>query len=139
MKTLKTQRRMAAKVLNVGENRIWMDPERLSEIKEAITKLDIEDLIKEKAIKKKPARGFKKRAHKERLKRKKKGRRRNIGKRKKKIIYKKGGYVKKIRKLRAFLKKIKNMISREEYKKIKKLIRGGQIKEIKDLQARIKK
>ncbi len=47
---LKTQRRIAAKILKVGINRVRFDPEMLTEIKEAITKSDIRSLIKKGAI-----------------------------------------------------------------------------------------
>jgi large subunit ribosomal protein L19e len=128
MKTLKAKKTMAAKVLGVGANKVWFDPLRLNEIKEAITKQDIQDLIKDKAIKKKPSLGIKRRAGKERLKRKMKGRRRNEGK----IKFKKsdGNYPKRIRKLRSFLKNLKqsNKISKEQNKKIYRLIKAGVLK-----------
>ena len=41
MRTLRTKKVMAAKVLGVGINKVWFDPQRLTEIKEAITKQDI--------------------------------------------------------------------------------------------------
>lgn len=125
MKTLLPQRRMAAKVLNVGENKVWFDPERISEIKEAITKQDVEDLIKDKAIKRKPHLGQKRRAGKINLKRKRKGRRRGHGHIKK--IINKGDYIDKIRKLRSFIKSLKDskQINKEDYAKIYKLLKAG--------------
>ncbi|TDA31707.1 MAG: 50S ribosomal protein L19e, partial [Hadesarchaea archaeon] len=55
---LSTQRRLAASLLGVGENRIWMDPSRLEEIASAITRRDVERLIKEGAIRAKPVKGI---------------------------------------------------------------------------------
>ena len=50
---LKTQRRIASNVLNVGESRVWLDPSKFKDIKEAITRADIEGLISKGIIKKK--------------------------------------------------------------------------------------
>lgn len=54
---LKSQRRLAAQLLNVGENKVWFDTDRLEEVKEAITKTDIYKLIKDFAIQAKPQKG----------------------------------------------------------------------------------
>ena len=48
---LKSQKRIAAQVLKVGINKVWLDPERIDDIKEAITKADIRSLIKSGVIK----------------------------------------------------------------------------------------
>lgn len=128
MRTLKTKKVMAAKVLRVGINKVWFDPLRLSEIKEAITKQDIQDLIKDKAIKKKPSIGNKRRAGRARLKRRLKGRRRNEGKIKLKKFNE--NYPKKVRKLRSFLKNLRqnSKISKEQYRKFYMLIKAGVLK-----------
>jgi len=54
---LNTQKNLASKILEAGKRRIKLDPERLSEIKEAITRSDIKSLIKSGAIKKLNKRG----------------------------------------------------------------------------------
>lgn len=48
---LKTQKRIAAIVLNCSPKKVVFDTERLSDIKEAITKQDIKSLVSEGAIK----------------------------------------------------------------------------------------
>lgn len=45
-----TQRRMAASLLGVGENKVWMDPEKGEEIGEAITREDVRGLIADGTI-----------------------------------------------------------------------------------------
>ena len=50
MTDLSAQKRMAADVLDVGKNRIWLDPERQGDIVEAITRADVRDLVEEGAI-----------------------------------------------------------------------------------------
>jgi len=53
-----TQRRLAADILGVGQNRVWMDPQRLEEIQTAITSQEIRRLIGDGAIRKLPERGI---------------------------------------------------------------------------------
>ncbi|MCL5009381.1 MAG: 50S ribosomal protein L19e [Candidatus Parvarchaeota archaeon] len=79
---LKTQRRLASKLLGVGEERVWLDPSKFKEIKEAITRVDIDNLIDKGVIKKKALVGqSRSRARALHLK-KRKGRRKGYGSRK---------------------------------------------------------
>ena len=45
MTDLRAQRRLAADVLDVGENRVWFDPDEQGEIADAITREDIRELV----------------------------------------------------------------------------------------------
>ncbi len=79
---LKTQRRLASDLLGVGEKKVWLDPAKFKEIKEAITRSDIDNLISSGAIKKKETQGqSRSRARALHLK-KKRGHRKGIGSRK---------------------------------------------------------
>ena len=51
---LKNQKRISSQLLKVGKTSVKFDPERLADIKEAITKEDIRGLIKDKEITKRP-------------------------------------------------------------------------------------
>jgi len=55
---LKIQKRLAARILKSSKSNIWLDSNRLDEIKDAITKADVKSLIKDKAIKAKKIRGI---------------------------------------------------------------------------------
>jgi large subunit ribosomal protein L19e len=55
--SLRSQRRMAAEILKVGENRVWIDPERADDVELAISREEIRRLIRDKAIKKMPEKG----------------------------------------------------------------------------------
>jgi len=57
---LKTQKKLASGVMKISKKRVSFDPERLEDIKEAITKTDIRGLISDKAIKKIPKKGISK-------------------------------------------------------------------------------
>lgn len=56
MTDLRAQRRLAADVLDVGENRIWFDPNAQADIAEAITREDVRELVDEGLVRaKEPA------------------------------------------------------------------------------------
>lgn len=79
---LTVQRRLAARLLKCGENRVRFDTERATDIKEAITAADLRALIKEGAVSAAPEQGVSRgRARKLRAQ-KVKGRRKGHGSRK---------------------------------------------------------
>jgi large subunit ribosomal protein L19e len=47
---LSAQKRLAADVLDCGENRVWFDPEAQGEIADAITREDVRELVAEGTI-----------------------------------------------------------------------------------------
>ena len=49
---------MAAEILKVGENRVWIDPERADDVELAISREEIRRLIRDRAIKKMPEKGI---------------------------------------------------------------------------------
>ncbi len=107
---LKNQRRIAARVLGVGTSKVWLDPEKLSEIKEAITKSDMRSLVSAGTVmaKKTPYQS-KSRSRKLRIK-KRKGLRSGQGTRKGKRtarLSRKRIWIAKIRTQRAFLRLLK--------------------------------
>ena len=106
---LKTKKQLAAKTLGVGKRRIIFNQDNLADIKEAITKQDIKTLYDEGMILIKPVKGRKKI-----MKRKTK---KGPGKIKLKINNRKQEYVKLTRKLRKYLKELKNRgdVDRELY------------------------
>lgn len=57
MSDLSAQRRLAAEVLDVGKNRVWLDPNSQDEIADAITREDVRDLVDRGLIATKQARG----------------------------------------------------------------------------------
>ena len=113
---------LAAKVLKVGKNRIYFNPENLGEIKEAITRQDIKDLHKAGAILINEVSG--------RKKVEKKKNRRRTGKIKKKVNNRKQEYVIITRKLRLFLKYLlkTGSVDKETYRETRKQIRARKFK-----------
>lgn len=78
---LTSQRRISAQILKIGKNKVHFDKEKLSEIKEAITKADIRSLINKKIIKAKPVKGTSKGRARKLKRQKAKGRRKGPGSR----------------------------------------------------------
>src|SRR3989344_8759784 len=107
---LKNQKRLAARMLKVGTTRVWFDPSRLTEIKEAITGRDVSSLIKDKAIQSKPKRGVSRGRARKFHEQRKKGRRKGIGSRKGKATARlnpKREWMNNVRLQRKFLKDLK--------------------------------
>jgi large subunit ribosomal protein L19e len=128
---LENKRSLAARTLNVGKGRIVFNAERLSEIKEAITKQDIKDLKEAGSIKIKHKSG--------RKTTKKRKTRRRPGSIKKKVKTRKKDYVTLTRKLRShllYLKKTKQ-ITPENFKEIRKEIRTKIFRSLAHMKERI--
>ncbi len=127
---LKSQKRLAAQLLNVGENRVWFDNDRLEEVKEAITKADIYKLIKDLAIQAKPQKGISGYRRRKKFAQKRKGRQKGQGSRKGTLnarIRQKKVWMDRIRLQRRLLKKFRNkkIIDPKTYRKLYMRSKGG--------------
>ncbi|BAW30972.1 MAG TPA: 50S ribosomal protein L19e [Methanothermobacter sp.] len=127
---LTTQKRLAADILKIGINRVWIDPERVDEVSTAITRESIKQLIDDGAIKAKPKKGISSYRSKKIKQQKKKGRRKGKGS----IKGAKGArrprkreWISTIRALRKDLKKMrdKREINKTTYRKLYKMAKGG--------------
>ena len=119
---LSKKKRLAAKSLKVGKERIVFMQSRLNEIKEAITKQDIKDLVQGGAIFVKDIKGKRKNqdTHK----------RRSVGNIRKKVNVRKEEYVLLTRKLRKYLNEVKKqgLIDLKEIKNVRKKIRNKEFR-----------
>ncbi|MEM2509125.1 MAG: 50S ribosomal protein L19e, partial [Candidatus Thermoplasmatota archaeon] len=127
---LRYQRRIAADLLKCGENRVWMDPEKIEEIKKAVTRRDIENLINMGLIKKKMEKGISRGRTRKRILQKKKGRRKGHGSRKGKAgarLSSKERWIKTIRPIRAYLRELrdKGIINEKTYRLYYRRAKGG--------------
>ena len=57
MTDLKSQRRLASQILKIGQNRVWINPEHMSDVESAITREEVRKLIHEKVIVSLPEKG----------------------------------------------------------------------------------
>ena len=132
---MKTQRRLAAEILKVGESKVWFDPTKINDIEKAVTKADIRRLIDKGYIK---ARSEKLKKPKE----KKKKRRYEGSKKGKKysIVSRKRRWVNLVRSLREFARELKEKgkIDRNTYKLVRKWIKGGMFKSKAHLMLQLK-
>ena len=140
---LTAQKRMAAEILKCGENRVYFDPYLTDEIKMAITREDIRNLIKEGIIQKKYKKGISKHRKNIRHERKKKGLGRGLGKRKGSKharMPKKRAYIKRIRPIRRELRKLRErkLITPSTYRKLYRNAKGGLFNSVRQLNRYIK-
>lgn len=133
---LKNQRRMAADIMDVGEDRVWIDPDNQEKVDEAITRQDIRNLIEGDTIQKKDVKGTSKGRAREKKKQKKKGRRKGHGSRKGKKGARKSDKKKWMENIRAIRSELKEMrdnedITQEQYRDLYDRAKGGFFRDTK--------
>ncbi|MEM3579356.1 MAG: 50S ribosomal protein L19e [Candidatus Bathyarchaeia archaeon] len=143
MTHLKSQRRLAAKILKVGQNRVWIDPQRTEDAETAITREEIRKLIHEGVIKPLPEKGVSRARARILHEKKKKGRRRGTGSRSgasRAKISKKDAWMSKIRALRRRLRELKadRIITETTYRKLYRMASSGRFESIADLERYLK-
>lgn len=135
---LKMQKRLAADVLKCSEKRVLFDETRLEQIKEAITKEDIRDLIAGGAIIKKQKKGVSKSGARYILVQKSKGKRKGHGSRKGKKgarLSRKRKWVVSVRAQRDFLKRLRegSLINYNSYKTLYRKSKGGFFRSVRHI------
>lgn len=143
MANLKNQRRMASQVLDCGLDRVWLDPAKMDEIAQAITREDIRGLIAEGTIKAKKVKGVSRGRARLVAEKRKYGHRKGPGSRKGKKgarTNSKGLWMKKIRALRRKLKEMRadESIDRKTYCKFYRKAKGGEFRNVAHLEAHLK-
>ncbi len=125
---LKTQRRIASNVLGVGESRVWLDPSKFKDIKEAITRADIEGLISKGIIKKKELKGQSRARARVLHEKKRRGHRKGIGSRRgEKSARMAFEWIDKVRALRneLFKQRKQGKIDQKEFRQLYRKIKGN--------------
>lgn len=140
MSTIHLVRRLAADLMKVGVNRIWMDPNQLDRITSAITKEDVRKLIKDGVIKERPVKGTSRSRAKRKHRQRKKGLRKGPGSRKGRAIDKKEAWMAKVRTLRDLLADLrkKKIITRSTYRMLYTMVKSGTFQSRSQLKAYIK-
>ncbi|MFB6191032.1 MAG: 50S ribosomal protein L19e [Candidatus Nanohaloarchaea archaeon] len=139
MSDLKSQKRMAAEVLDVGKNRVWIDPDETEKVEEAITRQDIRNLVESGTIQKKDEKGNSRGRARENRDQKVKGRRKGQGSRKGKKTARKDSKQEWMEKIRAIRKRLKEMrdegtVTQEQYRKLYDMAKGGFFRDTKHLE-----
>ncbi|MFQ5999294.1 MAG: 50S ribosomal protein L19e [Candidatus Bathyarchaeia archaeon] len=141
--SLKSQRRLAADLLKVGEGRVWIDPDRTEDVEVAITREEIRRLIHEGVIRSLPKKGVSRARARVLQEKKKKGLRRGPGGKSgsaRARISKKQAWMKKIRPLRKKLRELKasRMITERVYRQLYNMAGSGVFESIADLERYIR-
>ena len=132
---ISNQKRLAADILKVGQTRIWIDPTRLDDVEDVITRDEIRKLISDGVIKARAQQGVSRgRARTNTIKRKK-GLRRGPGSRRGKYTArnpKKEAWIKRIRAIRKHLRELLNrrIIQISTYRRLYVLAKGGTFADI---------
>lgn len=140
---LRAQRKMAAKILKVGENRIWIDPENMDNVSMAIRKEDIRALIKSKAIRARDVVGTSRGRTRSLAEKKRKGQRRGQGKRrgaKYSRMPRKRLWIHKIRPIRRVLRGLRSRkaITPTVYRRLYLMAKGGTFRNTAHVKSYIK-
>lgn len=135
---LDVQRRLAAQILKCGKNRVRFDPDRLDDIKEAITKADLRALIGNGAILKQNIHNTSRFWTRKRKSQKSKGKQKGFGSRKGKKTARtppKRAWINKIRLQRNFIKSLRDnhIITSTDYHELYMKSKGGFFRSIRHL------
>ena len=143
MTSLKSQRRLAAQILKIGQERVWIDPNRVDDVEAAITREEIRKLIHEGVIKPLKEKGVSRARARLVHEKKKKGLRRGSGSRSgagKARISKKEAWMKRVRALRKRLRELKDskIITESTYRELYSMVKSGRFESIADMERHIK-
>jgi large subunit ribosomal protein L19e len=142
MSNLSNQKRISAAVLKCGLNRVWMDPERATDIEAAISRDDLRALIDEGAIKARRIKGNSRGRARERIEKRAYGHRKGPGRRKGAAGARnpsKRVWVRKIRAIRRTLREMRDggSIDRSLYRTMYRKAAGGQFRNKAHLKAQV--
>ena len=140
---LKSQRRLAAEIMKVGEKRVWIDPERIDYVESAITREEIRKLIHEKVVKSLPQRGVSRARARVLAEKRKKGLRRGPGGKSgnsNSKVSKKQAWMNRIRPIRKRLRELKDTrtITESVYRKLYDMSESGVFESKGDLERYIR-
>ncbi len=137
--SLRSQRRLAAELLKVGEGRVWIDPERMDDVEAAITREEIRRLIHEGAIQCRPQRGVSRGRARDKHEKRRRGLRRGPGRKSgsaRARVSKKEAWMKRIRALRRRLRELKasRVITESVYRRLYDMAGSGVFESTADLE-----
>lgn len=135
---VKYQRRLAADILDCGNERVWIDDTMLDEVIEAITREEVRELINRGVIRKKPKEGNSRDRINYRKKQKSKGRRKGQGKRKGSKNARESSKDKWKKRIRSIRKELRNLrdndhIGSTTYRKFYNKSKGGAFEDKSDM------
>jgi large subunit ribosomal protein L19e len=138
MSDLSAQRRLAADVLDVGETRVWLDPDAQSEIAEAITREDVRELVDEGTIRAEDADGNSRGRARERDAKRSEGHRKGPGTRRGEAGAREDGKDRWQRTIRAQRRTLRELrdggeITPAQYRELYDMAGGGEFQDVRRL------
>ena len=142
MSDLAGQKRIVASILKCGVNRVWFDPERLSDIENAISREDLRGLVSDGAIKARQKKGVSRGRAREHAAKRSYGHCKGPGRRKGAAgarIAGKRGWIQKIRAIRKALIALRDAgtIDRHIYRVLYRKAAGGQFRSVAHMKAQL--
>ncbi len=140
---LSNQRRMAADILGVGMEKVWMDAEKAEDISTAITREDIRRLIATGAIKRKLQKGISRGRTRTKDKKRAYGHRKGHGSRRGAKGARMSGKERWMNRIRAIRKRLKKLreegtIDASMYRKLYGRATSGEFRDVSHLDAHLK-
>ncbi|HJJ26835.1 MAG TPA: 50S ribosomal protein L19e [Methanocorpusculum sp.] len=142
MTNLSAQRKLAAKILDCGENRVWIDPEKAADVQNAMSREDVRGLIESGAISTHQKKGISRGRVRARMAKRSYGHGKGAGKRsgaKGARTPSKEQWIKKIRAQRRELRAQRDAgtITPTEYRVLYRRAAGGQFRNVAHLKTQI--
>ena len=139
MTNLTNQRRLASRIMKVGKNRVWINPQKIEDVESAITREEVRKLVHEKVIAATPIQGVSRGRAKVIQAKKRRGRRKGAGSKSgtpRAVITKKEAWMTKIRSLRRKLRELKanRTITESNYRELYMIAGSGRFASIADMQ-----
>jgi large subunit ribosomal protein L19e len=139
---LTNQRRLASALLEIGVNRVWIDPERIEDVEGAITRDEIRKLIREGAIKALPEQGTSRGRARVLAQKKRTGRRIGAGTKKGRTfaeVSEKTRWMNRIRAIRRKLTELRDqrVITVSTYRSLYMKAKGGEFRSLAELERHI--
>jgi len=139
---LTNQRRLAASLLEVGVNRVWINPEKIEDVEGAITRDEIRKLIREGTITALPVNGTSRGRARVLAQKKRTGRRIGMGTKKGKMfaeVSEKTRWMNRIRALRRKLTELRDqrVITVGTYRSLYMKAKGGEFRSLAELDRHI--
>jgi len=142
MSDLASQKRIVAAILKCGVNRVWFDPERLSDIENAISREDLRGLVADGAIKARQKKGVSRGRAREKIAKRSYGHCRGPGRRKGAAGARHPGkrsWIQKIRAIRKALVALREAgtIDPHTYRILYRKAAGGQFRSVAHMKAQL--
>ena len=138
MTDLSAQKRLAADVLDVGKNRVWLDPEAQDDLADAITREDIRELVDQGVIRAEPKEGNSRGRARERAEKRAYGHQKGPGTRQGKAGARqdpKDEWTGKVRAQRQLLRELRDdgTLDPGQYRELYNKARGGEFRDVQRL------